>query len=319
MRTGTKNVDVLEPGSSIARPLSSKCINVTAIGSCRITNPLKSLSARKPMRLNQTGVYGYSHSSAEILSHLQHLLNGTRPPLHLSPLLGQGTGKLSDELHIPSDLYIFELSSGKEISIDGHPVQLNYLNRHFRDFFSDVARTRTFWNLARKGDDVDISNFLTSTTAFKKLSKADQCLLVRVRQKAATLKGLIADIERINALVPKTVFVTHFDAKTPDGTLLKSRNRYLEMLRAALLESNACWFDPSKNVSDFGQKVSLEDTSTSLSHYSKSFETFLGEEWWRRYIRPTREYLHSERIRTSPRTKSFSNPSTTPPQAAELL
>ena len=319
MRTGTRNADFLEPGPSNTSPLSSACINVTAIGSCRITNPLKTLSARKPMHLNQTGVYGYSHSSAEVLTHLQHLINGTRPPLHLSPILGQGTGKLSQENHIPSDLYIFELSSGKEISIDGHPVQLNYLNRHFSDFFSDVERTRTFWNLARLADDVDISNFLTSTAAFQCLSKADQCLLGRVRQKAATFETLKRDIKHIKELVPKAIFVTHFDAKTSQGTLLKSRNKYLEMLRKALLECDATWFDPTKNISDFGQSVSLEKASNSLSHYSKSFETFLGEEWWRRFIRPTREDVHSKRIQPAPRPKSLSKTPINPPQPAELL
>ena len=41
-----------------------------------------------------------------------------------------------------------ELSSRKLLTIDGHPIQSNYLARYFSEFFADRARTRLFWSMA---------------------------------------------------------------------------------------------------------------------------------------------------------------------------
>ena len=249
------------------------------------------------MILNQSGVYGYSHSCSEIRQHLTHLLEDTRPPADLMPVLSPSVSDDAEDTdsHKASDFYVFELSSAKEISIDGHPVQLNYLNRHFRAFFSDTQRTRAYWAHAMHSDEPAMSDFLRDLPDYKRLSASDQRLLRNVRLTLTTPKQLRCDIDAIRSAVPYHLFVTHFDAKAPDGTLLKARANYLNMVRDALTECNATWYDPSPSVHAFGQNIAIDDPQKSLSHYAHSFEQYLSSDWWMRFIDPVRQRVRMER------------------------
>ncbi len=263
-------------------------ISVTAIGSCRIVGPMRLMQNTQPVILNQSGVYGYSHSSTELRQHLTHLLNGTRPPAHLMPVISPVTGSeaKAGTLHSRSDYYVFELSSAKRISVEGHPVQLNYLNRHFRDFFSDTARTRAFWACAKDKNTRKMTAFLKDLPEYRSRTSSDQDILRKVVIDTTTPDQLRLDIDAIKSTVPEHLFVTHFDAVTKDGTPLKARADYLAMAREALNECGANWFDPSPGVAAFGQGLALEDDLGSLSHFSHSFEQYLSANWWDRFIAP---------------------------------
>jgi len=92
----------------------SSTYSVTAIGSCRIVGPLRHLQQSEPMILNQSGVYGYSHSCTEVRKHLTHLLKGTRPPNELLPILSPPIIFL---LHISMLTGVTENSSKSEQAI----------------------------------------------------------------------------------------------------------------------------------------------------------------------------------------------------------
>jgi len=276
----------------VAPPLRSQdaSFKITAIGSCRIVGPLRNLQNEPQVILNQSGVYGYSHSCKEVRQHLTHLLSNTRPPDALMPVLAPNAS--SKDVAIPShersDFYVFELSSAKEISIDGHPVQLNYLNRHFRTFFSDAARARAFWAHARNSSVRSMRQFLADLPDYKSLPSEDQDLLAQTRLTMTSPDQLRRDIDAIQMAAPDHLFVTHFDALCQDGTLLKSRAAYLKMLRLALIDCDANWYDPSPSVHAFGQDLAIEDPQKSLSHYAPSFEQYLCSDWWMRFIDPVR-------------------------------
>jgi len=281
---------VAKPGAATPRHPSA-AFSVTAIGSCRIVGPLRIMQQSPLMILNQTGVYGYSHSSAEIRQHLSHLLSGTRPPSDLLPVLGPGSDTMDDACHrhLKSDFYVFELSSAKQISIDGHPVQLNYFNRHFRTFFANPDRTRAFWRHATQSTLADMKAFLSGLPEYKALSTQDQRLLQATRLQMTTPEDLRLDIDAIQREIEDHLFVTHFDALKTDGTPLKARAEYIAMVKDALTECGATWYDPTPSVHAFGQDLAIEDTERSLSHYSHSFEQYLCSDWWMRFIDPVRE------------------------------
>lgn len=265
--------------------------SATAIGSCRIIGPMRLMQKTEPMILNQSGVYGYSHSCTEVRQHLAHILNGTRPPRHLMPVLAPGmTSDIEREtLHKPSDFYVFELSSAKRVSVDGHPVQLNYLNRHFREFFSDTARTRAFWGYAKKHDQSKMREFLSGISEYDRLPSEDQEILQKTELRMTDPDQLRLDIDAIRASAPNHLFVTHFDAISKDGTQLKARADYLKMTRQALTDCGVLWYDPSQSVAAFGQNLALDDPSRSLSHFSYSFEQHLCADWWMRFLCPVRD------------------------------
>ena len=270
------------PNAAEATPYS-----VSGLGSCRIMGPLRDLESRQLIGLNQSGISGYAHSSAEVLSQFRHMQAQSLPPSALLPLVAPGMDpETLPEAHAPSDFYVFEISSAKQVRIEGHPVQLNYLNKHFADFFSDVDRTRAFWAQARACDTKQMAQFLRPLAAFKRLCEADQALLLGTQMTLVSTEELCRDIDALRMAAPDHLFVTHFDAVAEDGQLLQARAKFLNQLRSALTECGVRWYDPTAAVAAFGQDITLDDNTRSLSHYAPSFETYLGSRWWDEVIRP---------------------------------
>jgi hypothetical protein len=86
-------------------------MRVTPIGSCRIVDPLRRASKVHPIKLGMSGVYGYTHSSAEALQLIRYLLEGISPgPPELLPLICRSAGAVKQRPRNLSDLYLVELS-----------------------------------------------------------------------------------------------------------------------------------------------------------------------------------------------------------------
>lgn len=268
-----------------ALPNTDKTLKVTAIGSCRVVGPLRRAPKSSPFKLNQSGVFGYCHSSAEALQQISVLRGDTELPDHLLPVLAprkaDNPGHASK--HTPSDMYIVELSSAKILSVDGYCIQLNYFTRHFESFFANHMRARAFWRAVRERDTAARQAVLNEGP---NRLPADRYLLDSLQMEMSSCDVLRQDIAAIRDLVPNVLFVTHFDARKRDGALLTAREAYLNMLRDALKSCNATYFDPSDYVAAFGQSQALKDPDGSLSHYSDAFEDYLCHNWVTRYIEP---------------------------------
>ena len=260
-------------------------LQVTAIGSCRVLGPLRR-NAGSIYQLNQAGNYGYCHSSAEALQQLRVLQGEITLPEHLRPVVAPSIagGPIDAAGHLPSDIYFVELSSAKNLTVDGIFVQLNYLTRHFADFFADRDRARSFWRLARAGETCALETYLRSDAAFKALSQEDQEILRSTRLEMASTESLTRDLGEIAARLSDSIFVTHFDAQKSDGTLLHARAEYLRMTRAVLEDLGLTYYDPTALVRRLGQATALEDAAASLSHYAAEFEERLGRHWMKRFI-----------------------------------
>jgi len=118
------------------------------------------------------------------------------------------------------------------------------------------------------------------------LPESDQWILRNLELRPATPERLRQDIDAIRSRIPDHLFVTHFDAISKDGTLLKGRADYLKMVREALIDCSVNWYDPSPSIAAFGQDLALDDPEASLSHFSHSFEQYLSTNWWLRFIQP---------------------------------
>ena len=261
---------------------------VTALGSCRVASPLRRADTNAPFRLNQSGVYGYCHSSAEVLQQLQVMQGHRVLPDSLYPLVAPSVDdqRRACMFHKPSDLYFIELCSAKVLRVGEHVVQLNYMTRAYEDFFSDRDRARQFWRHARLSPNAELQAWLKTEQAFQKLQPDAQDLLSATALGMASPESLRHDISEILKLVPDAVFVTHFNATKHDGTYLKARSDYITMVSRVLRDLGATVFDPTDYVSAFGQIDALEDAARSLSHYAPEFEDVLCENWIRRYIAP---------------------------------
>ena len=262
-------------------PLSNQAspFRVTAIGSCRVASPLRQARPDSGFELNQTGIYGYCHSSREAVQQLRILqgdadLPGAVLPLVAPSLGGAGLGRRP---HVPSDFYVVELCSAKELTIDGTSVQLNYMTRHFEHFFDDRDRARAFWRLARTGDTDALLAWLEDQDPYWALTPDDRRLLAGTRLSMTTEDGLRRDIAEIARRVPAVLFVTHFQARRHDGARLKARAEFIALARSVLKSMNMPFFDPSDYVEAYGQDAALDDAAQSLSHYAAGFEAFLSD------------------------------------------
>lgn len=279
--------------------------SISAIGSCRIGTPFKSASTFHPVMNNTTRVYGYTHTSAEALQQIKFLHEDFTPPPEVLPLLMPSTDyeALQTSIHPPSDMYFIELSSAKALRIFGVEVQLNYVSRHFADFFADTARTRAFWHLSSESSGAERQVFLAEQHAFHALSHADQDLLANLTLQLATPETLACDIAEIQERTPRCVFVTHCNANGKNGQPLPSRANFIDMAESVCMAQNANLFNPTASMQAFGQNAALSDPDTSLSHYSTEFGEFMFAGLFDRFIAPQ----HSGKIPASEALSSAIN------------
>ena len=105
---------------------------------------------RYPIKLQLGRNYGFVHTSTDALQQARYMFGQGEIPADVQRLIFRPSNgeQARRATHKPADLYMVELSSRKLLTIDGHPIQSNYLARYFSEFFADRARTRLFWSMA---------------------------------------------------------------------------------------------------------------------------------------------------------------------------
>ncbi|MXU65983.1 hypothetical protein [Oceanomicrobium pacificus] len=260
-------------------------LKVTPIGSCRVANPLRRGAAAGGYRLETSGIYGYTHSAAEAVQQVRYLTGAFDPPDRLRPLIMPNSGPdHSGGDGLLADVYVVELSSAKTIRVGDAVIQLNYLSRHVPEVFSDRARGAAFWRLCRS-EDADLrAERLAEMPAYRALDADRQALLRAIRLELASPARLAADIGWLMRTLPRVLFVTHVDARLPDGSPIPSRHAYIEMVSGVLRALGADFSDPTDAVDRYGQSRAMQSEGGSLTHYTPAFEEVLAAEWTERHL-----------------------------------
>lgn len=270
---------------------------VTPIGSCRITTPLRMGQAAHGLRLNLSRTYGYCHSPAEAVQMARFLRGDCDIPAELWPLVCRSHDRKTLAAQPPemSDLYVVEIASAKELTVDGVSVQLNYLRSAFPEFLSDSARAAAFWDFADAGDTAATAAFLSREWSATEEQRAQSRLLARIRRTLVTRDSLRADLETLTTLLPDMMVVTHVNAVKPDGSPIRSREGLIRMVaeECAALGLPCC--DPTGLMTEFGQPRAIEDDSTSLAHFTEDFARALMADWMRTIIVPRSDALIASR------------------------
>lgn len=259
--------------------------NVAPIGSCRVTAPLRLAQSDYGFDLNKTRNYGYCHSPAEAVQQVRFMQGQLALPQELWPLIARGVDYNATQkaIHRTADLYVVELSSSKEITIDGICVQLNYLTAQFSSFFENNGRARHFWDHAAAGDQDAIDANLQGA----KLPEKDIAILRRIRLHYVDAKGLRESVDTLQDLLPNVLFVSHIDAQLPDGTTLASRSEFIEMVRRVVVESGAMLYDPTQKMREIGQRAAIADHSEGLAHFTEDFSRVVVRDWYHLGIAPS--------------------------------
>lgn len=262
--------------------------NVTPIGSCRITTPLRHGRSAYGIHLNLTRCYGYCHSPAEAVQLARFMQGDLSIPREAWPLISRSyqLDEISAQDHPASDLYVIELASAKELTLDGVSIQLNYLNSSYRDFFADTTRAQQFWTHAETGDSDAMSAFLAQEWSLTKQQRDDAAILGRIRLQYVTRQSLRRNIGELARLLPDVLFVTHVDARKPDGRLIGSRSDFIRLVREEVENAGLKCYNPTELMAEFGQAAAIEDDSTSLAHFTTAFSHAVMDDWMRDVIGP---------------------------------
>ncbi len=263
-------------------------LSVTPIGTCRINNPLKQAQSKYPISLNTKRVYGFTHTSDEALQQLRYLqgdkvFSDQVRPIVFRPEAGHNSEADGWE---PSDLQIVEISSAKKITSGSDSVQINYLYRHFADFFSSSARTLRYWSLVKRHARTELADFLRQESTYRAMSADDRVLLTSLRmeqQDFASIKADMAEmVERLGR--DSLLFVTHVNARTPDGATIPTRERVIRWVELAAQQLEVPCFDPTDAMIEFGQERALEHGGLDLTHFTQAFSDRVYAEMHRAHV-----------------------------------
>lgn len=261
-------------------------LTITPIGSCRVATPLRLCRESHGFRMNMTRIWGYTHSSSEAVQQMRYLKGEFEPDERVWPLISpkwQTNPRLREPFE-PSDLYIVEISSQKQMQLDGAAIQLNYLRQAYADFFADPERAKAFNRLTLHGSEAERRAFLAEHWGSDPRQREEADLLARIEMTRTDEAALIRDMEELEAGLGEVLFVTHVNARDNTGERLAGRDRFIETVKAAGRKIGARVYDPTALMEQFGQERAIEDHSTALAHFTEPFSEAVLDDWYERFI-----------------------------------
>lgn len=263
---------------------------IAPIGTCRIHTPLRDAVGRYPIKLQLGRNYGFVHTSGEALQQARFMFGQGDIPADIQRLIFRPSNgeQARRGTHKPADLYMVELSSRKLLTIDGYPIQSNYLVRYFSEFFADRARTRMFWSLASAERLDERRTLLEQDPVFKSLDADDKGLLSRILKRDPADDEIEQDMRQMVELLgrDKVVFVTHVNALTPDNVPIEQREQLISAVTASAQRIGVPCYDPTPLMNKIGQADAMEDGGLDLTHYTQTFGERLYSDWFKTFMRP---------------------------------
>lgn len=263
---------------------------IAPIGTCRIHTPLRDALGRYPIKLQLGRNYGFVHTTAEALQQARFMFEQGDIPANVQRLIFRPSkGEQARRgTHTPADLYMVELSSRKLLTIDGFPIQSNYLVRYFREFFADRSRTRMFWSMADANDLAARRALLDQDPVFMSLNADDRDLLARIVKRDQTDEEIEQEMHQLLELLgrDKVVFITHVNATTPDNATIQQRAQLIAAISAAAQRIGVPCYDPTPLMNKIGQAEAMENGGLDLTHYTPLFAERLYMDWYKNFVRP---------------------------------
>ncbi|MGB3275149.1 MAG: hypothetical protein WBA82_03060 [Castellaniella sp.] len=263
---------------------------IAPIGTCRIHTPLRDAVGRYPIKLQLGRNYGFVHTAAEALQQARFMFSQTDIPADVQRLIFRPSNgeQARRGTHTPADMYMIELSSRKLLTIDGFPIQSNYLVRYFSEFFADRTRTRQFWSMANDQRLAERCAILDQDPVFNSLNADDRDLLARIVKHDETDEEVEQEMRQLVELLgrDKVVFVTHVNATTPDNVTIEQRAQLIAAVTAAAQRIDVPCYDPTPLMNKIGQADAMEDGGLDLTHYTPVFAERLYTDWYKNFMRP---------------------------------
>ncbi len=246
--------------------------NVTAIGTCRVHNPLSKLDKMGEIRLNHNPANQFVHTSGEIIQRIGVLRNGDGCPREIEEFVFDEVRK-ENKSRYPleeTDVFVIEISSLKSVQFSNYHLQFNRLvskakeelGEGFPDWMATIRREMK----DGRDPDVEISDFdgVPDLMGMSKIGMQDELSLER-------------DIRKIiSELGNRIIFVNHIAIGKSDGQRLISRDALCKMMWRVVDRLGVNSFDPTNLVIENGREEMLLRGGEDINHYSDFGEGIIG-------------------------------------------
>jgi Vi polysaccharide biosynthesis protein TviD len=230
-------------------------ISVTCFGTCRIHNPLKRLANLKLIKLNNSSVQAYVHSTEEILQQIRFIKQSKLPPKILwNWIIGEnyrGIPLVNDFEH--TDVFIVEISSTKVYKFQ------NYILKPYQ-IESIVENNQNNSSNEHDENTKEIS------------SEIDQEIIHNHCYERQTQYDVKKGMNKITSILSgKVVFVTHINSLSEQGHTLPSRENLIKVIETHGKTLESVVFNPTNLINKYGQSFALKDNGQDLNHYNSTF------------------------------------------------
>ncbi|MBY5981231.1 hypothetical protein [Ferrimonas balearica] len=230
--------------------------------------------------------YGFTHTSAEAVQQVKFMRGDYTPHEDAWRLIARDRNfrdfegaELCD-----ADLYVVEISSFKKLMLGEDCIQLNYLYNEFSAFFADKARSSQYWRLASDNDQAAIDAYLEAQWSDSEAHRDECDTLRKIRRSLMSDDEILADIRYLINNLNNVLFITHVDARKPDGEVIASRSRLINAVSRLVQQEGGMVYDPTPRMLEAGQENAIEDHSDSLAHFTEDFGQVLVTDWYNQYI-----------------------------------
>tara|TARA_B100001142_G_scaffold115000_1_gene117256 strand:+ start:55 stop:876 length:822 start_codon:yes stop_codon:yes gene_type:complete len=266
-------------------------LKILLIGTCRIHEPICSISKDKPQILNaerigESAQY-YTHSTPEIKQrmlyfqkdyHIEKSLATYQIGPYPEPKLVEASS-IND-----ADVILIEVPSRKTYQYNDHLLQESRTNTRLKNLNSELLVDWKEWANARfKGvggtDKFDTSNYFDSNKT------NDHQIISNIVPHTYGIDETLNDIVEIyNMTNKKAIFVTHINGFDKRGNLLQNRDELIEKILIHCKENNIPCINPTEIVMHLGQKVTMAKEGRDLNHYHPDALTEIGD-WFYEQIK----------------------------------
>ena len=253
---------------------------VSTIGTCRVYLPMRSMSDKARMVINNSGFEtSYLHSLPEISLRLDVLRGESE---YSEDLLKFQCSEAKDSM-IPghfsladSDILLIEVSSMKTALSDKVPLQLNNVIRELCENRGDGGKKlkRAIDMALSKNGEIDLEELGESIDSF---TEQEIGVISELRLMMINEEEVAAQMKNISDASPiPVIFVKHINVEGSDGKIIWMRD-LLSSYMDRDIENGLDVIDPTPLVVEEGRERMLKDEGRDVNHYSDYGLSVVGD------------------------------------------
>jgi hypothetical protein len=266
-------------------PISRRgAVRATALGSCRVTNPILVLRNRGDLKICDWALSAH-HTAPEALQSLKVVAGELRIPDDLSPYVFETEttppiDRARDWLREGIDVFVLEVSSDQQFVYGDVLLQQNFVARELVQ--ARRGALLDWYRVVCRGEAPDEECVQMALENMQKggfeQSETFADLLRGVRLKPQDGAEITRALhEMMSRFGGRWVVVGQFALPGQEGTIMQDRRALNAKLSAAARQCGALFYDPTQLVTEHGNATALDGGGADIYEYAPSFYPTVGE------------------------------------------